>query len=41
MNSNTMEGKIHKQGLQQMVKGNGGLGAIRLCGDRLSNLIML
>ncbi|CAG9990635.1 unnamed protein product [Clonostachys byssicola] len=41
MNSNTMEGKIHKQGLQQMVKGNGGLGAIRLCGDRLSNLIIL
>ncbi|VUC30645.1 unnamed protein product [Clonostachys rosea] len=41
MSSNTKEGKIHKQGLQQMVKGNGGLGAIRLCGDRLSNLIML
>ncbi|CAH0051065.1 unnamed protein product [Clonostachys solani] len=41
MSSNTMEGKIHKQGLQQMVKGNGGLSTIRLCGDRLSNLIML
>ncbi|KAK7215826.1 hypothetical protein V2G26_003829 [Clonostachys chloroleuca] len=41
MSSNIIEGKIHKKGLQQMVKGHGGLGAIHLCGDRLSNLIML
>lgn len=41
LSSHVKEGNIHKQGLQQMIRANGGIKNVRLCGDHLSNLIML